>query len=221
MGMPAGPVTRSATASALALEVGPTIAWTRSSSTSRRATATAFSGSSVESPTTNCTGWPKTPPAALTCWTANSKACCRSTARAGAPSLRFTISPSRNGPGSSAGASPLQPSHPYGKARRQRQQDQLGPRSWRPWPLPVLGHRRQPPVRMMHSSEGPAFPYRNHSPPPRPPAASRRRCPFGPSPRPTPTPSAPRPRLPAASRRSGGRRRRATPAARSPARSGP
>ena len=62
VGMAAGPITRSATGSALALALGPTMACTPLTSTRRRAAATAFSGSDVASLIATVTGEPNTPP---------------------------------------------------------------------------------------------------------------------------------------------------------------
>ena len=86
-GMPAGPSTRSATGKAFLLELGPTMAWTPSTSIRRRAAATALSGSDIVSPMANSTGRPSTPPPWLTCLSANSKARCLSRATCSFPAL--------------------------------------------------------------------------------------------------------------------------------------
>ena len=74
VGTPAGPMIVSATGSDTALAVGPTMAWTPSVSTKRRAFSTPSSGSRVKSASTPSTGNPNTPPASLTCRIAKSKA---------------------------------------------------------------------------------------------------------------------------------------------------
>ena len=92
VGTPAGPVTISATGKDTALAVGPTIAWTPSTSTRRRAASTPSSGSRVESASTPSTGMPSTPPASLTCRIARSKARFLS-ATVSEALLKFSISP--------------------------------------------------------------------------------------------------------------------------------
>ena len=117
VGMAKGALTRSMTRREFALDEGPTIACTPSSSTSRLASAAAVSGSRVESAMTVSTGRPKTPPAALTCLMASSNAWRRSTERLEAP-LKFSSSPMRSGPTASpVGAPRLSPSaHPTAAA---------------------------------------------------------------------------------------------------------
>ena len=106
VGMAAGPITRSATGSALALALGPTMTCTPSISTRRRAAATAFSGSAVASPMATATGKPNTPPPSLTCLIASSNARRLSLWTSVEPLLMFISSPILSAAGSSARAAP-------------------------------------------------------------------------------------------------------------------
>ena len=107
---PAGPVTRSATGRELALELGPTMAWTPSVSTSRRASATAVSLSVPVSPRADSTSKPNTPPASLTCSMARRKPRSLQAERSADPPVKLISSPIFSGSRSaSAGPSPEPP----------------------------------------------------------------------------------------------------------------
>ena len=99
MGMPAGAITCSTSARAVALVQPPTIACGGFSSTICRARCTATSGSVVASTISTCTGWPKTPPASLRCLIARSKE--RSISRWISSLNEVCSTPILSGPGSS------------------------------------------------------------------------------------------------------------------------
>ena len=85
VGIPAGPVSCSAMGRDAALEFGPTMAWTPSSSSRRRADASATSRSRGASAATLSTGRPSTPPLSLTWAMASSNPRCLSAEACGDP----------------------------------------------------------------------------------------------------------------------------------------
>ena len=92
VGICLGPETCRATGREAELALGPTMAWTRAASTSRRTRSKATSGSLVASTAKPSTGWPRTPPASLSCLMAKSKAFWRAWEASG-ESVKFRTRP--------------------------------------------------------------------------------------------------------------------------------